>query len=486
MSRDISLKDKTVYGVGWSAVDSIASQGITFLVGLVLARLLTPSEYGLIGMITIFISLSNTIVDGGFSNAIIRKPEVTNDDYSTMFVFNMLLSLVLYFALFMCSPYIANFFHQSQLIELTRVLGLIVIINSIVIVQRTKLVREIDFKRQAIVSVISSTTSGIVGIGMALWGFGVWSLVAQQLSRQIVNSIGLWVTAHWKPSFIFSISSFKYQFNFGWKLLLSQLLNTIFNEANNIIIGRCYSSAILGQYSRAHQFSSLFSTNITGIVQRVSFPVLSTIQDDLSRLKANYKKIIQSTMFVSCIGMFSLAACSRPLVYVLIGEKWGMAADIIPILCYNFVLYPVRAINTNMLQVVGRTDQLLILEVIKKIIYLVPLSLGVFIGIYWMLWGNVIVGILGYCLNSYFSGKYINYTTWQQFVDILPCLVYGFFVAIMMYFITLLGLSNLITLIVQIVLGIFLTISIGEFFKFVPYLELKESTLSLLSKLHQG
>lgn len=483
MSSSGSLKDKTVAGLSWSAIDSIANQGITFLVGLVLARLLSPAEYGLIGMITIFISISNTIVDSGFSNAIIRKKDVIDEDYSTTFVFNILLSIIMYGILFLCSPLIADFFHQEQLTLLTRVLGLVIIINSLAIVQRTKLIKNIDFKRQAKISIASSTISGVVGIAFALMGFGVWALVAQQLTRQLINALGLWISAHWAPSIKFSVQSFKYQFNFGWKLLLSQLLSTIWNEASHIIIGRCYSSAALGQFTRAHQFSNILSTNLTGIVQRVSFPVMSTIQDDEQRLKANYKKLIKTTMFLSFLGMLSLAACAKPLIYVLIGEKWALAATYIPILCFNFMLYPVRAINTNMLQVKGRSDKLLVLEIIKKTIAIGPLLLGVFVSINWMLWGNVITGVLGYILNSSFSGKHIKYTTWQQTLDILPSFVFGSLVAGCMYCITFMGRSSIVTLIIQIVLGIALIFTLGEITKLEPYMELKEIVISTCKKI---
>lgn len=483
MSSSEGLKTKTVSGLSWSAIDSIANQGITFLVGLVLARLLSPAEYGLIGMITIFISISNTIVDSGFSNAIIRKKEVINEDYSTTFVFNILLSVLMYGILFLCSPLIASFFHQEQLTLLTRVLGIVIIINSLAIVQRTKLVKNIDFKRQAKISIASSTISGVVGIVFALMGFGVWALVAQQLTRQSVNAIGLWISARWTPSIRFSVKSFKYQFNYGWKLLVSQLLSTIWNEASHIVIGRCYSSAALGQFTRAHQFSNLFSTNLTGIVQRVSFPVMSTIQDEESRLKANYKKLIKTTMFLSFVGMLSLAACAKPLIYVLIGEKWALAATYIPILCFNFMLYPVRAINTNMLQVKGRSDKLLILEIIKKVIAIGPLLLGVFVSIYWMLWGSVISGVIGYILNSSFSGKFIKYTTWQQFLDILPSFVFGSIVSACMYCVIFLDFSSIVTLIIQIVVGVLMIFVLGEITKLEPYLELKEIVISSCKRL---
>ncbi len=483
MNESGGLKKKAVKGIGWSAVDSFASQGITFLVGLVLARLLSPAEYGLIGIVTILISISNTIVDSGFSNSLIRKPDLSIEDYSTTFIFNIALSVIMYLILVVVAPWIAKFFNREQLTPITRVLGIVVIVNALAIVQRTKLVREIDFKRQAKISVLSSSVSGIVGISLAYLGFGVWALVAQQLSRQVVNTFGLWISAHWVPSLMFSKQSFKYQFQFGWKLLLSQLMNTIWNEANNVVIGRCYSPASLGQYSRAHQFSTLFSSNMTAIIQRVSFPVLSSIQDDNERLKVGYKRIIQNTVLLSFTGMLALAACSQPLIFTLIGEKWAQAASFLPILCFNFMLYPIRAINTNMLQVAGRTDQLLLLEIMKKVIYLIPLCLGIFVGIYWMLWGNVIAGVIGFCLNAHFSGRYIHYTIAQQLVDIFPSFLFGLAVSGGMYVVVFWGFSNLSTLLLQLLLGLVLIVILGEITKIGSYCELKNIMLSCISKI---
>lgn len=476
------LRNKTLFGLGWSAVDGIASQGITFLVGLVLARLLSPEEFGLIGIITIFITISNTIVDSGFSNSIIRKPIVIDEDYSTTFISNLGISIVIYAVLFVCSPCIASFFHNNQLIILSRVLGVVIIINSLAIVQRTKLVREIDFKRQAKISVISSLISGIIGIVLAFCGIGIWALVAQQITRQAINSVGLWFSAHWIPSFRFSTESFKYQFKFGWKLMLSQLLNTVWNEANHMVIGRCYSSAILGQYSRAHQFSSILSSNMTGVIQRVSFPVLSSIQEDVKRLKANYRKLIKVTMLLSFVGMLSLAACAKPLIYVLVGEKWAIAAEYLPIICFNMMLYPIRAINTNMLQVLGRTDQLLVLEIIKKLFGLFPLFLGVYVGILWMLWGNVFVGIIGFILNSAFSGRRIKYSLWQQVVDILPSLIFGVIVALSVFSVSYFGLSYMVTLVIQVFVGILMIFLLGEMTQMESYLELKNILISTIRR----
>ena len=265
-----SLKNKAVHGAKWSFIDNISNSGVTFLVGLILARLLTPAEYGIMAMIAIFIAVSNSIVDSGFSNALIRKVRIEKVDYNTVFLFNLIVSIVLYILLYVAAPAISLFFKEPVLIDVLRVIGLILIVNALGIIPRTILVRGIDFKTQTKVSIISSVSSGLVGIGMAIVGFGVWSLVWQQLSRQILNSLFLWIFCKWMPQWEFSVKSFKEMFGFGYKLLLSGLLDTLYKNVYYVVIGRCYSSAQLGQYTRAEQFNTIFSSNLTSIVQRVS------------------------------------------------------------------------------------------------------------------------------------------------------------------------------------------------------------------------
>ena len=275
-----SLKHKAIHGVGWSFIDNIASSGITFLVGLVLARLLTPKEYGIMAMIAVFIAVSNSIIDSGFSNALIRKTRIERVDYNTVFYFNLTVSILIYTLLYLAAPAISVFFKESVLVEIIRILGLVLIINAFSVIPRTQFVRDVNFKTQTKVSLISSISSGVFGIGMALGGMGVWSLVGQQLSRQFLNTLFLWIYSKWYPVWEFSRKSFKELFEFGSKLLLSGLLDTIYKNIYYIIIGRFYTSAQLGQYTRADQFNMIFSSNLTSVVQRVSYPVLSSIQEE--------------------------------------------------------------------------------------------------------------------------------------------------------------------------------------------------------------
>ena len=448
-----SLKDKTVKGTFWSAADAFLGQGVTFIVGLVLARLLSPEDYGLIGIVTIFTTILIGFVDCGFGNSLIRKTDANDDDYNTMFYMNMVLSIVMYLLLYAGAPYIAIFFERPQLVALLRVTGLLLIIQAISYVQNTILSKRIDFKTKTKASLIAALISGAIGIGMAFTGFGVWSLVGQQLSRQIVFTTCMWLFNKWTPKLRFSDTSLRYMWGFGWKLMLSGFLDRVWNQMNQAVVGKFYSPGTLGQFTRAQEYANLFSTNLTSIIQRVSFPVLSEVQGDKQRMVNGYRRIIKDTMFVTSIIMISMGAVSGPLIYCLIGPQWGEAASFLPYICIWMSLFPLHAINLNMLQVLDRTDIFLYLEIIKKIISIIPIALGIFVGIYWMLISNIIVGIVAFFLNSYYTGKKLGYSSWMQLKDIAPSYGISLIVAFSVYFFKYLPISNWIILPIQIMVG---------------------------------
>ena len=452
------------------------------MVGLVLARLLTPSEYGIMAILTIFIAVSNSIVDSGFSNALIRKTDARRVDYNTVFLFNLLVSGLLYVVLFLAAPAISRFFKEPLLVEVMRVIGWVLVINALAIIPRTLFVKEVNFKTQTKVSLIASISSGVIGIGMALAGLGVWSLVGQQLSRQLLNTLFLWIYCTWRPAWEFSMQSFKELFGFGSKLLLSGLLDTGFKEIYSLVIGRCYTAAQLGQYTRANQFNQIFSNNLTTVIQRVSYPVLSSIQDESERLREAYRKVIKSTMLISFACMLGLAAVARPLILILIGEKWLPAVGFLQIICFSGMLFPLHAINLNILQVKGRSDLFLRLEIIKKIIAVGPLVLGVLFSIEYMLWGSVCTSLIAYFLNSYYSADLIDYPTKEQIKDILPTFLVSFATAAVMWSLTLLSLSNWLLLPLQCLLGIALAVLIYECLHLPEYVEVKQLAFSILRR----
>lgn len=469
-----SLKEKTVRGVGWSAIDNVAQYAVSFIVSIVLARLLSPDDYGLIGIIAIFTAVCNSLINAGFSQALIRKTNITEDDYNTVFVANLGISVLLYIIVFLSAPLIAKFFYRPELVILTRVTTIGIIIGALGLVQQTRLTKHIDFKTQTKITLIATVVSGVVGIVMALLGCGVWSLVAQGLVSQSLRTFFLWMYNKWIPIFCFSVKSFKELFGFGWKMMASGVLATIWKELYQVVIGRYYSPAALGQFTRARGFSDLLSNNITNVVQRVSYPVLSDIQDEEKRLVNAYRRIIIMTMYVSSISMFALGAVSEPFIYCLIGTKWHDAAVYLPVLCLIGSLYPLHAINLNMLQVQGRSDIFLKLEIIKKIIDVAPLVIGIFWGIMPMLYASFITGCISYFLNSYYSGKRLGYNSWQQLKDIAPGYCIAFLLAVSIWPFKFLPISNWIILSIQIVVGVIAFLFLNKIIKIEEYSEIKE------------
>lgn len=481
----VSLKDKTVKGTFWSAADAFLGQGVTFLVGIVLARMLTPAEYGLIGIVLIFTIILSGVVDSGFPNALIRKKDTTDDDYNTMFITNMAISIVMFFLLYLSAPFIAQFFDRQELTDLCRVMGLILIIQALSITQTTILTKQIDFKTKTKASLISAIGSGVVGIGMAYAEFGVWALVGQQISKSLLYTVVLWILVRWWPKMSFNKESFHYMWGFGWKLMVSGLLNNIWNQMYQVVVGKFYSPATLGQYTRSKEYAGIFSQNFTVIIQRVSYPALAEVQDDTERMVQAYRKVIKISMFITIVSLILLGAISEPLIYCLIGPQWGEAASYLPLICLSMVLYPLHSINLNMLQIQGRSDIFLYLEIIKKIIGVVPLLLGIFVNIYYMLWGVVITGIIAFFLNSYYTGKKLNYSSWMQLKDIFGSFAVSFIIAVIIYFFKYLPFSYWVILPMQLAVGGLLLILFCEKTKKEEYIELKAIAKSIFLKFNR-
>jgi len=458
-------------------------QGISFIVGIVLARLLTPHEFGLIGMITIFIAISTSFINSGFGNALIQKQNCTQKDYSTVFYFNLLMGVIFFLILFFSAPAISRFFNEPQLIHLIQVLGIVLIIDALTIIQRTILTKRIDFKLQTKVSIISSILSGILGLTMALKGFGVWSLVVKQISQQTVNSVLLWTWNRWRPLFVFNVDSFRQLFSFGYKLLISGLIDTLYRNIYYLIIGKYFSAQELGYFTRADQFQSLPSSNVQNVISRVSYPVLSSIQDDIPRLREAYKKLIRSTMLITFILMMGMAAVARPMILSLIGDKWESSIIYLQMLCFVGMFYPLHALNLNMLQVQGRSDLFLRLEIIKKLLAVPIILIGIIWGIKAMIFAMIVNTVISYYLNSYWSGKLIGYSFTQQIKDIFPSFFLALVVNALIFSLSFLEIKSLlIVLIIQISGGLLLTISICELLKFKDYIYIKNIAFEKLIK----
>lgn len=477
-----SLKNKTIKGTTWSAIDNIVQNGVSFVVGIILARLLTPDDYGMLGIILIFSSICTAIINAGFTTALIRKPDANDEDYNTSFIVNMGLSIFFYVLIYASAPLIAEFFVRKELVELTRVVSLGMVVGALSMVQQTRLTKKIDFKSQTKITGVSSLASGILGIGMAFFGCGVWSIVVQVLSAQTFRTVLLCVYDNWIPKLSFSKKSFHELFGFGWKMMLSALLDSGWKELYQVVVGKFYNPATLGQYTRAKQFSQLFSSNLTSIIQRVTYPVLSNIQNDKERMVAAYRRIIKLTMFVTAISMFFLGAISEPLLYCLIGPQWQEAATYLPLICIAGSTYPLQAINLNMLQVQGRSDLFLGLEVIKKIIFLGPLFIGAFVGIMPMLLANLVTTVVAFFLNSYYSGKFLGYSSWMQIKDISSSYSIAIVIGVSVYFFKDLPLTNWIILPTQILFGFIVLLIMCQMMKPSEYEDLKGMIKSFFQK----
>ena len=480
-----SLKDKTIRGVGWSAADAFIGHGVSFLVGLVLARLLTPDEYGLIGIVAIFTTILSGFVDCGFANSLIRKPEVSDDDLNTMFIVNMTMSVAMFVLLYFAAPAIAHFFDREQLCVLVRVMGLLLVLQALSIVQNTILIRNVDFKTKTQASIIASVLSGVVGITMAFSGCGVWSLVAQSLSMRLTYSVCLWTFNRWWPKWRFRTDSLKYMWGFGWKLMLSGLIDRVWAQLYQTVVGKFYSPATLGQYSRSKEYANLFSSNFTAIVQRVSYPVLSQLQEDKSHMLAAYRQVIKTTMFVTAVILISMGAVAEPFIYCLIGPQWHQAATFLPFICVSMSFYPLHSINLNMLQVQGRTDIFLKLEVLKKFLAVGPLALGIFLNIYWMLLGSIILNIVCIFINTNYTGKVLGYSCWMQLKDVAPSYGIGLLIAIAVYFFKYLPISHFAILPIQIVVGAIVFFMVCEKTQLPEYIEVKEIVNGTFARLRR-
>ena len=449
----MSLKQKAITGVVWSAIENLSVKGVQFVLGIILARILMPDDYGLIGMIMVFMAISATFIDSGFSKALIQKKDRDEKDFSTVFYFNIVIAVCFYLILFLCAPFIANFYHQQVLVSIVRVFGLVVIINSFAVVQRSKFSINIDFKSQTKASLLSILISGIFGIYLAYSGYGVWALVVQTLINASLNVGMLWYLSKWIPRDGFHYNRFKSLFSFGSKLLLSRLIDTIYQNIYLIVIGRLFSIAELGYYTRAKQLNDFPSINITSILQKVTFPLLSGIQDDNIRLKENYRLIIKLSAFVVFPLMIGLAALAKPLIVLILTDKWLNSVWILQLLCFAGMWYPINALNLSVLNVKGRSDLFLRLEIIKKVIVTIVLVFSIPFGIKAIIIGQIFTAIISVVINTYYTNVIISYSLIQQLTDIIGVLLVSLIMGMIIYFTIGFIENNLLQLLVGFVEG---------------------------------
>lgn len=439
MGEGVSLKAKTLTGTIWGALERFGPQGISFLVMIIMARILTPQDYGLVGMVLIFIFVAQSLVDSGFSQALIRKLDRNETDDSTTFYFNIAIGVILYVVMWFLAPVIARFYQEPRLLWLTRIICIGIIFNSLAVVQRALLTIEIDFKTQAIASFFGAIGGGVIGLFMAYSNFGCWSIVAYHIVNLGLNMLLLWILSKWRPKWIFSWSSFRQLFSFGSRLAVAGLLHTLYINGVNMAIGKVYKAADLGYYTRAQQFGAFFSSNIAGILQRVSYPVFCRFQNDNEKLSEIFVKIVRASCFITFCLMFGLAAVAKPMIGMLLGEKWMEAAFLMQILCFAYMWYPLYSLNLNILLVKGRSDLFLKLEIIKKVFFIFVLACLLPLGMKPLCCGIIINSLIEVYVNSYYTKKLIGISIWEQFVKILPSFIYagtmGLVVLLSSYFI---------------------------------------------------
>ena len=482
-----SLKSKTLRALSWSFVESIGLQGVRFVIGIVLARILFPEQFGLIAMLTFFIAVAQSFLDSGFGAALIQKREATETDISTIFYFNIAIGLVASGILCLLAPWIAAFYNQPILTPLTRALSLVIVINSFGLIQNTILTKQINFKTQTKVSLLAGVLSGIIGVILAVMGYGVWSLVVQQVSSAFFRTLFLWFFNDWRPAIIFSFKSLREMFGFGSRMLASDLLNQIFDNIYLLVIGKLFSARDLGFFTRAKGFQDFPSRTLAGMVGRVTFPVFSTIQDDPARLKRGLKKALTTMVLVNFPIMIGLTMVARPLVLLLLTEKWIESIPYLQLLCFLGLLFPLHVINLNLLQALGRSDLFLRLEIIKKVLIVINIIVTWRWGISAMIYGMMVTSIISYYLNSYYTGILIGYSIWEQLRDMYSYLIMAVLMGMAVYAVGLLPFPNHWSLLlVQMILGSAMYICLCRLFRLSAFMELWQASWNRLSFLRAG
>lgn len=451
--RNNYLKKNVISSLFWRFSERTAAQGVSFIVSVILARLLTPEDYGLIGLITVFISIATVFISSGFGNALIQKENATQTDFSSVFYFSIFMGVAIYVVLFFTAPFIAVFYNEPLLIPVIRVLSLSLIIAGINSVQQAYVSRTMQFKRFFYSTIIGTVISAFIGIFMAYKGFGVWALIAQNLSNQIIDTCVLWFTVKWRPTFEFSFSEMKKMFDYGWKLLFSSLLDTVYNNLYSLVIGKVYSAKDLGYYNRGRNIPNLVITNINGSIQSVMFPAFSNCQGDKVRLKAMVRRSIMTSTYLIMPAMIGLAAVAEPLTILLLTDKWLPSVPFMQFSCFILAFWPIHTANLQAINAVGRSDIFLKLEIIKKIIGFSIMIISIPFGLYTMMIGNCFSAVVSSILNASPNRKLLNYGYREQIKDILPALLLSLFMGVVVLLWTFTDLSNILILICQVITG---------------------------------
>lgn len=454
MSEKNDIKQKTISGLFWRFAERCGAQGVSFIVSIVLARLLAPNDYGLIAMITVFITISQVFVDSGMGNALIQKKNADNLDFSSVFYFNIILCVIIYVILFFVSPYIAEFYSSPELVPVLRVLSLTVVISAIKNVQQAYVSKHMLFKRFFYSTLGGTLFAAIVGIIMAYLGYGVWALVAQQLVNTIIDTTILWVTVKWRPTKEFSLRRLKKLFSFGWKLLVASLIDTVYSNIRQLIIGKLYSSADLAYYNRGKTIPNLVVTNINSSIDSVLLPALSVEQNHVEKVKAMTRRAIKISSYIMWPMMIGIVVVAEPLVRILLTEKWIEAVPYLRIFCIMFAFQPIQTANLNAIKAMGRADLFLKLEISKKVLGLLILLGAIKHGVLAIAGSLLIYTFVAQLLNSLPNRSLLNYSYFEQLKDIIPYIVLAGLMATIIYPICMFNWNDFVTIVIQVILGV--------------------------------
>ena len=453
----------------WRLLERFGAHGVTFIVSLVLARVLDPAVYGTVALVTVITTILQVFVDSGFGAALIQKKDADDIDFSTVFYFNLFFSLCLYVLLFLSAPVIAKFYKNHELTPVIRVLGLLVIVSGVKNIIHAYVSRNLMFKKFFFATLGGTIGAAVIGIWMAYHGFGVWALVSQHLFNATIDTIILWITVKWHPVFKFSFQRFKQLFSFGWKLLVSSLLDKIWSQMSQLIIGVRYSTTDLAYYNKGHEFPQYATTAINSSIDSVLLPVMSMAQDNRETVKTITRRAIRISSYILWPVMMGIAACAEPLIRVLITDKWIFAVPFLRIFCFTYAFYPIHTANLNAIKSIGRSDIFLILEILKKIVHLVLILSTMWISVYAMALSTIVGSFFSQIINSWPNRKLLGYHYIDQIKDLSPSLIMSLVMAFGVYCIQFIGLSDLITLIIQIIVGACIYFGLSFIFKYEPF-----------------
>ncbi len=465
MDKNKNLRSKTISGFKWSFLDNVGRLGGQFVIGLILTRLLTPTDFGLVGMLTIFIVIGQSLTNSGFGQALIQKKDANDADFSTVFYFNILASSLIYIIFYFSAPLIAKFYNQPQLIILTKVICLSFLLNAFGLIHITYLEKQLDFKAPSLIGIVSVVFSGIISIIMAYKGFGVWALVTNTVLKSLVTTILLWKISYWKPKLIFSIVSLKSLFSYGSKILVAGLIQSFFQNIYYLIIGRFFTAQNLGYYTRASQFKDLPIITITSVVSKVTFPIFSTIQDNDEKLISGYTKALRLLSMASLPMMVFIFISCKPLIHIFLGAKWLPVVPYLKVMTLYGWIYVIHVMNTQIITVKGRSDYYLHLRIIDKVLVVISIFVTYKYGILAMIYGHMVATILTYFIGSVYLNKLINITLSHQFKNIFPFFISGLMMLLLSNSLTYVISNEIIYFILSVLTGSLIYLGLLWIFK---------------------